>query len=110
MTSFHHTATLFTHLECGNYYLDLSCSLLFAMSLSKQDLEDITKILKGEFATIKSKLNKMEAQLDTTVAKNKELKTMETEKDIEIRSLKAQLNSVEQNTTVLGAFGLWASP
>lgn len=66
------------------------------MALSKKDLEEIVKSLRGEFSTITSKLTKMEAQLDAIVAENKELKSMVSERDTEIRSLKLQLNSIEQ--------------
>jgi hypothetical protein len=66
------------------------------MALSKKDLEEIVKSLRGEFSTITTKLTKMEAQLDTIVAENKELKIMVSERDAEIRSLKAHLNSLEQ--------------
>jgi hypothetical protein len=66
------------------------------MALSKKDLEEIVKSLRGEFSLITTKLTKMEAQLDTIVAENKELKTMVAERDAEIRSLKAHLNNIEQ--------------
>jgi hypothetical protein len=58
------------------------------MSLSKNDLEDFIKTMRGEFASINSKLTKMEAQLDTIVADNKDLKIIAAKRDNEILSLK----------------------
>jgi hypothetical protein len=66
------------------------------MSLSKKDLEDIIKSLRGEFTTINNKLTKMETQLDTIMAENKELKSLVAERDSEILSLRSQLNVIEQ--------------
>jgi uncharacterized protein (DUF3084 family) len=66
------------------------------MALSKKDLEEIVKSLRGEFSTITTKLTKMEAQLDSIVAQDKELKSLVAEQDTEICSLKAQLNTIEQ--------------
>jgi hypothetical protein len=66
------------------------------MSLSKKDLEDIIKSLKGELTTINNKLTKMETQLDTIMAENKELKSLVAERDSEILSLRSQLNVIEQ--------------
>jgi peptidoglycan hydrolase CwlO-like protein len=83
--------------------------VLTTMALSKKDLEEIVKSLRGEFSTITAKLTKMEAQLDSIVAENKELKTLVAERDSEIFSLKVQLNTWN-NTIVLGASILWASP
>jgi hypothetical protein len=66
------------------------------MALSKKDLEEIVKSLRGEFSSITAKLTKMEGQLDSIVAENKELKNMVAERDSEIFSLKTQLNTIEQ--------------
>jgi hypothetical protein len=66
------------------------------MALSKKDLEEIVKSLRGEFSTITAKLTKMEAQLDAIAAENKELKSMVSDRDAEIRSLKLHLNTIEQ--------------
>jgi hypothetical protein len=48
------------------------------------------------FTTINNKLTKMETQLDTIMAENKELKTLVAERDSEILSLQSQLNVIEQ--------------
>jgi hypothetical protein len=66
------------------------------MALSKKDLEEIVKSLKGELSTITTKLTKMESQLDTISAENKELKSMVADRDAEIFSLKIHINTLEQ--------------
>jgi hypothetical protein len=66
------------------------------MALSKKDLEEIVKSLKGELSTITTKLTKMEAQLDTISTENKELKSMIADRDAEIFSLKVHINTLEQ--------------
>ncbi len=70
------------------------------MSISKKDLEDIIKSLKGELTTINNKLTKMETQFDTIMAENKELKSLVAERDSEILSLRSQLNVIEQYCSV----------
>jgi hypothetical protein len=66
------------------------------MALSKKDLEEIVKSLKGELSTITTKLTKMETQLDNIQAENKALKTMVAERDTEIFSLRTHINTLEQ--------------
>jgi hypothetical protein len=66
------------------------------MALSKKDLEEIVKSLKGELSTITTKLTKMETQLDNIQAENKTLKTMVAERDSEIFSLRSHINTLEQ--------------
>jgi hypothetical protein len=76
-------------------------------ALTKKDLEDLVKSYKSELGSINSRLEnviglpekftKPESLIDKVSAENKELRKIITERDAEIFSLKAHVNSLEQH-------------
>ncbi len=77
------------------------------MALTKKDLEDLVKSYKSELGSINSRLEnviglpekfvKLESLIDKVSSENKELCKIITERDAEILSLKAHVNSLEQH-------------
>jgi hypothetical protein len=77
------------------------------MALTKKDLEDLVKSYKSELGSINSRLEnviglpekfvKLESLIDKVSSENKELRKIITERDAEILSLKAHVNSLEQH-------------
>jgi FtsZ-binding cell division protein ZapB len=60
------------------------------MSLTKKDLEELVKSLRGNIAEINKKLDEMKDE-------NRELKKLVVDRDNEILSLRTQLNALEQH-------------
>ncbi len=60
------------------------------MSLTKKDLEELVKSLRGDIAEINKKLDEIKDE-------NRELKKLVVDRDNEIFSLRTQLNALEQH-------------